>query len=135
MKELLLKLLFICLGASIGAVSRYLISAGADAMFKGNFPWGTFIVNSMGCFLIGAAFWILITSEVSTHFQPFFITGLLGSFTTFSTYMMDIVNLAKEGRHVSAFTSFLTHNLVGVVMVLVGAFCMELIAKRIAIHS
>ncbi|MDP8231337.1 MAG: CrcB family protein [Candidatus Zophobacter franzmannii] len=135
MKEITMKLIVICVGASLGAVSRYLLTAGADNLFKGHFPWGTFVVNSLGCLLIGAAFGLLISKPVHLGFQPFFITGFLGSFTTFSTYMMDIVSLSKDGKHAHALTSFITHNLVGIVMVLVGAFAIELITKSSAIHN
>ena len=135
MKEVAIKLLIICIGASLGAVSRYLLTAGVDNLFKGHFPWGTFIVNSLGCFLIGAAFWFLMSKQVNSGFQPFFITGFLGSFTTFSTYMMDIVSLSKDGKHAFALTSFITHNLVGVIMVLIGALCMELIEKGMAVKQ
>ncbi|MDX2551108.1 MULTISPECIES: fluoride efflux transporter CrcB [Streptomyces] len=85
-------------GGGIGATARY----GASLLWPtgpAGFPWTTFWVNVVGCFVIGL-FMIVITEGRPVHrlVRPFFGTGVLGGFTTFSTYAVDIQRLMEEGR-------------------------------------
>ncbi|MEV1069209.1 fluoride efflux transporter CrcB [Streptomyces sp. NPDC050263] len=88
----------VAVGGGIGAVARY-----AAALWwptgAGGFPWTTFWVNIVGCAVIGV-FLVLITEAVTAHrlVRPFFGTGVLGGFTTFSTYTVDIQRLFDAGR-------------------------------------
>lgn len=70
----------------------------------GGFPWTTFWVNIVGCFVIGL-FMVVITDIRAAHrlVRPFFGTGVLGGFTTFSTYAVDIQRLVDEGHPRTAF--------------------------------
>jgi CrcB protein len=65
----------------------------------GGFPWTTFWINVVGCAVIGV-FLVLITEAVTAHrlVRPFFGTGVLGGFTTFSTYAVDLQRLFDTGR-------------------------------------
>lgn len=88
----------IALGGAIGATARY----GAAQLWPvqtGGFPWTTFWVNVVGCAVIGA-FMVVITDVWAAHrlVRPFFGTGVLGGFTTFSTYAVDIRRLLVEGH-------------------------------------
>jgi len=131
MNTLLLKIIMICLGGSLGALSRYSISVGADNLFKGDFHWATFIVNGLGCFLVGIAIWFIVSMKLPIAYELFFITGFLGSFTTFSTYMLDIIDLYKNGKYTFAITYFLIHNLLGITMVLAGIGFISFLFKRV----
>ncbi|WP_414169042.1 fluoride efflux transporter CrcB [Streptoverticillium reticulum] len=89
-------------GGAIGAVTRY----GAGLLWatpSGAFPWTTLLINAVGCALIGV---LLVTvSELgSAHrlVRPFLGTGVLGGFTTFSTYAVDAQQLLQAGRVASA---------------------------------
>ncbi|KUL58623.1 MULTISPECIES: fluoride efflux transporter FluC [unclassified Streptomyces] len=88
----------VAVGGALGASARYgaslLWPAAADA-----FPWWTLVVNAAGCAVIGA-FMVLITDVWSPHplLRPFFGTGVLGGFTTFSTYTADIERLVSGGH-------------------------------------
>lgn len=88
----------VSVGGAIGASARY----GASLLWPthtGGFPWTTFWVNVVGCFVIGA-FMVVITEVWAAHrlVRPFFGTGVLGGFTTFSTYAVDIQRLFDTGR-------------------------------------
>jgi len=85
-------------GGAVGASARY----GATLLRPtqtGGFPWTTFWVNVVGCFAIGVLM-VVITDARDAHplVRPFLGTGVLGGFTTFSTYAADIQGLMDEGR-------------------------------------
>lgn len=88
----------VALGGAIGACGRY----GASLIWAtppGGFPWTTLVVNVVGCAVIGV-FMVVISEVRSAHrlVRPFFGTGVLGGFTTFSTYAVDIERLVDTGR-------------------------------------
>jgi CrcB protein len=89
-------------GGALGAVARY----GAARLWpteQGGFPWTTLCVNVIGCAVIGV-FMVVITDVWAAHrlVRPFFGTGVLGGFTTFSTYVVDIRALTDAGAARSA---------------------------------
>lgn len=88
----------VSLGGIAGASARY----GAGLLWPtagGAFPWTTLVVNTAGCAVIGV-FMVLIAEARSVHrlVRPFFGTGVLGGFTTFSTYTVDIQGLVNGGH-------------------------------------
>lgn len=85
-------------GGALGACARYGLTLAWPTP-PGGFPWATFWTNVTGCAVIGV-FMVLITDVWAAHrlVRPFFGTGLLGGFTTFSTYAVDIRRLADAGR-------------------------------------
>lgn len=93
--------LFIALGGAAGAVVRY----GLGSWVQGSsdrFPWGTFTVNVLGCFLVGCAIRYLHVTSASTELRAFVTVGLLGGFTTFSTYSYETVILLRDGAWLRA---------------------------------
>ena len=75
----------------------------------------------LGCFLIGAAFALADrTTLLSPSVRLFFMTGFLGALTTFSTYALETVSIARSGVVTPAVLNFLLNNLVGLVLVLAG---------------
>ncbi|MEU5011165.1 fluoride efflux transporter CrcB [Streptomyces sp. NPDC021749] len=88
----------VALGGGVGASARY----GAALLWPtapGAFPWTTLVVNAVGCAVIGI-FMVVITDVWAAHrlVRPFFGTGVLGGFTTFSTYAVDIQQLLARGK-------------------------------------
>ncbi|MEU1469434.1 fluoride efflux transporter CrcB [Streptomyces sp. NPDC005761] len=88
----------VALGGATGASARY----GAALLWPtatGGFPWTTLVVNVVGCAVIGV-FMVVISEAWAAHrlVRPFFGTGVLGGFTTFSTYAVDIERLVDGGR-------------------------------------
>ncbi|MEU7033523.1 fluoride efflux transporter CrcB [Streptomyces sp. NPDC046237] len=88
----------VALGGATGACARY----GASLQWPtaaGGFPWTTVVVNAVGCAMIGV-FLVVVTEVWAAHrlVRPFFGTGVLGGFTTFSTYAADIQQLLATGQ-------------------------------------
>jgi CrcB protein len=87
----------IAVGGGLGALGRYGVGLLLPTV-PGHFPWGTFGINVLGCFLIGVLM-VLITEVWSSHrlVRPFLGVGVLGGFTTFSTYANEIRGLLHPG--------------------------------------
>ncbi|MFI1165435.1 fluoride efflux transporter CrcB [Streptomyces sp. NPDC020801] len=88
----------VALGGALGATARYAASLWWPTP-PGGFPWATFWTNVVGCAVIGV-FMVVITDVWAAHrlVRPFFGTGVLGGFTTFSTYAVDIQKLVDSGH-------------------------------------
>ena len=88
----------VALGGAVGATARYAWALWWPAQ-PGGFPWATFWTNVVGCAVIGV-FMVVITDVWAAHrlVRPFFGTGVLGGFTTFSTYAVDIQKLVDSGH-------------------------------------
>ncbi|ANS63032.1 camphor resistance protein CrcB [Streptomyces lincolnensis] len=88
----------VALGGALGATARYGLALAWPAP-PGGFPWATFWTNVVGCAVIGV-FMVVITDVWAAHrlVRPFFGTGVLGGFTTFSTYAVDIERLVDAGH-------------------------------------
>ncbi|MBF6053435.1 fluoride efflux transporter CrcB [Streptomyces eurocidicus] len=88
----------VSLGGGLGAAARY----GAGLLWPtpaGAFPWTTFLVNTVGCALIGVLLTVIAALPAPHRLlRPFLGTGVLGGFTTFSTYAVDVQRLAADGR-------------------------------------
>jgi CrcB protein len=110
----------VAVGGAVGALARYGIGRVLPTE-PGRFPWGTFAVNVTGCLLIGVLM-VLVTDVFTTRplLRPFVGVGVLGGFTTFSTYANEIRGLLRPGSIPVAF-AYLAVTLVGALLaVLVG---------------
>ncbi|HEY3558095.1 MAG TPA: CrcB family protein [Kribbella sp.] len=105
----------IAAGGAIGAAARYLVGLGWPAP-AGGFPVSTLIVNVVGCGLIGILM-VLVTDVLTQQrlLRPFLGTGVLGGFTTFSTYAVDIQHLVS-GRHAGTALLYLATTIVGALL-------------------
>ena len=88
----------ILVGGGLGSVGRYLVTILVTQRLGPGFPWATFFINVLGSIVIGIVFELSQTRVLgmSPLVRVFFMTGVLGGFTTFSTYSLDIVTLASE---------------------------------------
>lgn len=93
----------IALGGGLGGLARYGLTLAWPARV-GQFPVATFVTNVLGCFLIGVLM-VLITEVWTPHrlVRPFFGVGVLGGFTTFSTYAVETRGLLRPGAMLTAF--------------------------------
>lgn len=108
-------------GGGIGAVLRYVATGLVDRQAGPPFPWGTLAVNVAGCLAIG----LLVTlieerGALSPSLRLFFVTGLLGGFTTFSTFGIETWQLLEEGHYWLALANPLASVGLGLTGVIVG---------------
>ncbi len=89
-------LLQVALGGALGAMLRFLTGLATTRLFGTAFPWGTLFVNVAGSFAIGVLAALLVDRGAAA-WAPFLMTGLLGGFTTFSAFSLDIAALAGRG--------------------------------------
>lgn len=89
----MLTLLSVAAGGAIGAILRYGAGLVVVRLWGSGFPWATLCVNVLGSFLIGLA-----AGALAARFGPFVTIGILGSFTTFSTFSLDALRLLEAGR-------------------------------------
>ena len=84
-------------GGAIGAAGRYLVGVGAVRLFGLSYPWGTLIVNIMGCLLMGVLVEaVALKYSISNVTRTFLTTGILGGFTTFSAFALDFSVLLQR---------------------------------------
>ena len=87
----------VALGGAIGASARYLPGVATRHAFGIGFPWGTFVVNILGSFLMGVLV-VALADKGGLRFAPFLMIGVLGGFTTFSSFSLDVVTLYERGE-------------------------------------
>ena len=94
--------LSVMLGGGVGALARFYINQLSYRLFGDGFPYGTLGVNCIGGFLMGVAFAYLQNHPENHTFKPLIMVGLLGGFTTFSTFSLDILLLLQRSEFILA---------------------------------
>jgi fluoride exporter len=94
--------LLVFIGGGLGAVSRHAANRAGLALLGPGFPWWTFTVNVVGCFLIGLLAGLFGSLETGHNARLFLITGFLGGFTTFSAFSLDALTLWERGAPLQA---------------------------------
>lgn len=97
------KYLLVAAGGALGATSRFVIATLTLKLYGGLFPLGTFVINVSGSFLIGALMTLFVSRPgIPANWRLFLVTGILGGYTTFSSFEWETVSLTKEGAVVTA---------------------------------
>lgn len=90
-------LLAVAMGGAIGAVGRYLLIAQIGQWFGSGFPYGTLAVNVIGSFILGALVeTVALAWSPAAEMRAFLVVGILGAFTTFSTFSLDAILLFER---------------------------------------
>ena len=117
-----MQILGVFLGGGFGSVLRWLVC------LKINSHWGTMLVNILGAFFIGLAYAYFQKHMADGNFKLFVMTGLLGGFTTFSTYLLNFSTLMAENNCFQAFAYLLLSVLVGLMALMLGMKIAEFVA-------
>jgi len=100
--------LAIAAGGAAGALLRFWVSNGIYAMLGRSFPYGTLAVNVLGSLLMGVLYVLLVDKlALGPQWRAALLIGLLGAFTTFSTFSIETLNLMEEGEMVKALLNVL----------------------------
>ena len=121
-KTALVNAAYVGAGGFIGAVVRYFLSGlvqrTAGAM---GFPYGTLVVNMVGCLAIGVVVGMIDTRQVlHPEFRVFLLVGVLGGFTTYSTFGLETFALLKDTEYLRAVTNVMVHVILGLALVWLG---------------
>ncbi|MBI4976219.1 MAG: fluoride efflux transporter CrcB [Spirochaetes bacterium] len=116
------KILYIALGGSLGAVSRYAVTVAVQRFLTSFAPWGTLMVNASGCLIIGFLFCFVEEKIITPNMRFFIFTGFLGGYTTFSSYGLETFNLFRDGEFFTGTMNILLSNVLGIGFVFAGFF-------------
>jgi CrcB protein len=124
-----MNILMVAVGGCLGALARYGVGLLAARLWGTGFPWGTLIVNLVGCLLIGLAFGLAGRSNLmSPQARLFFVTGFLGALTTFSSYAIETVNAAGAGQLGVVALNVAANNVAGLALAIAGLWASRFIA-------
>jgi CrcB protein len=119
--------LLVMLGAALGGLARYVIGTAVMQRFTGRFPLGTLVVNVMGCFLIGILMPLLTErGEPRPNLRLFLVVGVLGGYTTFSSFAWESFQAVDESSRWIGFANLALSVILGYLAVWCGA----LLARR-----
>ncbi len=119
----MMKYFYIMAGGAIGSVLRYIVSDFITVRNSSPFPYGTFSVNIIGSLIIGFLFGLFAVNGILDQKIKFFMfVGVLGGFTTFSSFVLETMELLQAGEFIIAFSYMLLSNVLGIAMVMAGYF-------------
>lgn len=122
-------LIYIAVGGAAGALLRYLVSGYIFRSSDGLLPWGTIAVNLIGCFAIGVLWNIFESFNYSPNTRAFIFIGIIGAFTTFSTFGIESFYFFKDGEIKLGIINILISNIGGIGLVAIGYFLSKHILK------
>jgi CrcB protein len=122
------KYVLVMLGGAVGAVSRFLIGTIVSRFYAAVFPLGTFIINVTGSFLIGVLMVLFLNRPaINANWRLFLVTGILGGYTTFSSFEWETLAAMRGGASSIA----LAYIFLSVALGLVAAWLGALLSSRL----
>lgn len=124
----LTRILFIGLGGFVGANLRYAVQGWAADRFGVALPYGTMIANVTGSFVL--AFFVTLTSQqlpIGPGWRLFFAVGLLGGYTTFSSFSVETLALFQTGQWLAGSINFFGNTMLGLAAALLGVWAAQLL--------
>ena len=122
-----MNVLLVAIGAAIGGVARYLIGGWLASLLGPDFPWGTGFVNVTGSFVIGVVLVLVQGGALPAGARPFVAVGILGGYTTFSTYSYETLELIIDGNYEVAVINVFVQLVLGLIGVYLGVVLGRLI--------
>jgi CrcB protein len=92
----------VMLGGAIGSLARYVAATAITSRFESRFPLGTFLVNVSGCFAIGVLMTVLVLRGAHQNWRLLLVVGVLGGYTTFSSFGYETFVAARESIRIAA---------------------------------
>lgn len=115
------EILAVILGGAIGSLLRFLLSRFINELLPKNFPWGIWAVNITGCLVMGIVAALFMHKYVhSTFLRTFVMVGILGGFTTFSSFSLDSLTLFNQGQVITAYLYILSSVILCLLAVFAG---------------
>jgi len=122
------QLVYIAAGGATGALMRYWMSNGVYAFLGRGFPYGTLTVNVVGSLLMGFCYVFMIERmDVSVEWRAALMIGLLGAFTTFSTFSIETLNLLESGEQLKAALNIL----LSVTLCIIGCWLGMIVGRNV----
>ena len=119
-----MNVVIIALGGALGAVSRFLLGNAVSRAIGSALPYGTFVINALGCFAMGLLMTIIVDREmIPAAWRLFLCVGFLGGFTTFSSFGYEALMLLTEGRMLAALAYAGGSVVLGLVAAAAGVLC------------
>jgi CrcB protein len=121
--------LWVALGGGIGAAARYGVNVWSGRVLGTEFPWHTLIVNVLGCFIMGLLTGLMAQKlNLSPEARAFLTTGILGGFTTFSAFSVDVALLVERKAMLAAGAYVAASVMLSIVAVFAGLHLMRTLA-------
>jgi CrcB protein len=115
------RIALLAVAGAAGTLARYGLGGFVQRFVPGTYPWGTFAVNALGCWLFGFI-WALAEQRmhISGATRTILLIGFMGAFTTFSTFAFETAQMLDDSQWLSAAGNLLLHNVLGIVLLLAG---------------
>lgn len=123
---------WIAMGGALGSVLRFFLQGRFQTAFPGAFPIGTLGVNLIGSGIIGLLAGVFAAFPVHANVRLFLIVGILGGFTTFSSFSLENVNLIREGQGRLVVIYVLASNVIGIGLACAGYFLARALSRYAA---
>lgn len=127
--NIMYKILLLLAGGGIGTVARYVVSDYTHKYYLGSFPLGTLAVNMIGSLVIGILWGLFDMQNLSHGIRAFLFIGILGGFTTFSSYAIESFNMFRDGDVKLAMVNIMANNVLSIGMVILGLMMSSSIQK------
>ena len=116
--------LAVAVGGALGSMARHFVNLEIAHRYERSVPYATATVNVAGSLVIGVLAGLVATERLAihTHMRTFLFVGILGGFTTFSSFMLDTFTLGHGGDHLSAAMNVVGQNALGLALVWVGYY-------------
>ncbi len=116
------EIVLVFFGAGVGGVLRFVLGSLVYSVTGRNFPYGTLVINLSGSFIMGFLF-VLITqryTNLAPYLIAFMLVGVLGGYTTFSSFSIETLRLFQDGKIAYAFTNVLVSTIGGILLTWAG---------------
>jgi len=117
-----MKIFSVLIGGALGTLVRYVLAGATHRIYAGTFPLGTLMVNLAGSLVIGFMWGLWEEAPISPNLRTFVFIGLLGGFTTFSSFSLETLNLFRDGEIKIALLNITVTNVLGILLAFSGFF-------------